>query len=90
MSTLAQRQDGEPRRKGLTISYAAIKRGTLWLLMAVSFLALIEPSPYEFVFPITLLVFAVTGIRFSQKLLPMAVLLLVIGVSMIGKGIGSF
>ncbi len=77
MSTLAQRQDSEPRRRGLTISYAAIKRGTLWLLVAVSFLALIEPSPYEFVFPITLLVFAVTGIRFSQKLLPMALLLLI-------------
>jgi hypothetical protein len=77
LSTLAQRQDGEARRRGLTISHAAIKRGTLWLLVAVSFVALIEPSPYEFVFPITLLVFAVTGIRFSQKLLPMAVLLLI-------------
>ena len=77
MSALAQQPDGKARRRGLTVSYAAIKRGTLWLLMAVSFLALIEPSPYEFVFPITLLVFAITGIRFSQKLLPMAVLLLV-------------
>lgn len=77
MSTLAQRQDDSGRRRRLTISHAAIKRSTLWLLVAVSFVALIEPSPYEFVFPITLLVFALTGIRFSQKLLPMAVLLLI-------------
>lgn len=77
MSTPAQPQEGAARRRGLTISHAAIKRGTLWLLMAVSFVALVEPSPYEFVFPITLLVFAITGIRFSQKLLPMAMLLLV-------------
>lgn len=77
MSTPAQRQEGAARRTGLTISHAAIKRGTLWLLMAVSFVALVEPSPYEFVFPITLLVFAITGIRFSQKLLPMAMLLLI-------------
>lgn len=76
MSTLAQPHAGEARRRRLTISHAAIKRGTLWLLMAVSFVALIEPSPYEFVFLVALFVFALTGIRFSQKLLPMAMLLL--------------
>lgn len=76
MSALAQGQGGEVRRRRLTISYAAIKRGALWLLTAVSGFALIEPSPYEFVFLIALLVFALTGIRFSQKLLPMALLLL--------------
>jgi len=76
LSTLAPRQDGDAPRRRLTISHAAIKRGALWLLMAVSFVALIEPSPYEFVFLIALLVFALTGIRFSQKLLPMALLLL--------------
>lgn len=76
MSSLAQRQGDDLRRRRLTISHAAIRRGALWLLMAVSFVALIEPSPYEFVFLIALLVFALTGIRFSQKLLPMALLLL--------------
>lgn len=60
----------------LAISYAAIKRGTLWLLGACSGFALIEPSPYEIAFLLALFVFAVTGIRFSQKLLPMVVLLL--------------
>ncbi|RDJ24594.1 O-antigen ligase domain-containing protein [Bosea caraganae] len=53
-----------------------MKRGTLWLLTAVSFLAMIEPSPYEFIFLVTLFVFMLTGLRLSQKLLPMAVLLL--------------
>ncbi|MCA0419957.1 MAG: O-antigen ligase domain-containing protein [Proteobacteria bacterium] len=73
MSTLAQTP---PRGERLTISYAAIKRGILWLLGASSGLALIEPSPYEVVFLLALFVFALTGIRFSQKLLPLAVLLL--------------
>lgn len=71
MSALAQTP---PRR--LAISYAALKRGTLWLLGASGGLVLIEPSPYELVFLLTVFVFAVTGIRFSQKLLPLAVLLL--------------
>ncbi|TCR65414.1 O-antigen ligase family protein [Bosea sp. BK604] len=78
MSALADRQGySEGRRRGgLRISYADLKRGTLWLLTACSGIALIEPSPYEFVFLITLFVFALTGIRFSQKLVPMALLLL--------------
>jgi hypothetical protein len=75
LSALAQ--SGEARgRRGLRISHAAIKRGVLWLLAAVSGFALVEPSPYEVVFLLALFVFALTGIRFSQKLLPMAVLLL--------------
>lgn len=71
MSALAQ---NPPRR--LAISYATIKRGTLWLLGASGGLVLIEPSPYELVFLLAVFVFAVTGIRFSQKLLPLAMLLL--------------
>ncbi len=63
-----------PRR--LAVSYAGIKRATLWLLGASSGFVLIEPSPYELIFLITLFVFALTGIRFSQKLLPLALLLL--------------
>jgi O-antigen ligase len=70
----AARETG--RRGSLRISYAAIKRGVLWLLTACSGLALIEPSPYELVFLLAVLIFALTGIRFSQKLLPMALLLL--------------
>lgn len=77
MSALADRGHAEPaRRGGLRISYAALKRGALWLLTASSGLALIEPSPYEVVFLLAVFVFMITGIRFSQKLLPLALLLL--------------
>jgi O-antigen ligase len=77
LSALADRSGQEPARRGrLRISYATLKRGVLWLLTACSGLALIEPSPYEVVFLLALFVFALTGIRFSQKLLPLALLLL--------------
>jgi O-antigen ligase len=77
LSALADRADVEQGRpRGLTISHAAIKRGALWLLAACSGFALIEPSPYELVFLLTLFVFALTGVRFSQKLIPLALLLL--------------
>jgi O-antigen ligase len=77
LSALAQDRQQTARAPRLTVSHAAIKRGTLWLLGAASGLALVEPSPYEVVFLLALFVFAVTGIRFSQKLLPLAILLLV-------------
>lgn len=67
---------GAPTRR-LTIPYAAVKRGALWLLGASSGFGLIEPSPYEIAFLIALFVFALTGIRFSQKLLPLTALLLI-------------
>jgi O-antigen ligase len=77
LSALAER-DGDKggQSSRLTVSHAAIKRGSLWLLTASSWVALIEPSPYEISFLIVLFVFAMTGIRFSQKLLPLAMLLL--------------
>jgi O-antigen ligase len=73
---LAHNPPQEGPAPSLAVSYAAIKRGTLWLLGASSGLALVEPSPYEIVFLLSLFVFALTGIRFSQKLLPLAMLLL--------------
>lgn len=76
MSALADGAGHDGGRGSLRVSLASIKRGTLWLLTASSGFALIEPSPYEFFFLLTLFVFALTGIRFSQKLLPMVVLLL--------------
>lgn len=76
MSAAAQSSPAEAPARRLTISFAGIKRGTLWLLTASSGFALIEPSPYELVFLIVLFVFALTGIRFSQRMLPLAVLLL--------------
>ncbi|MGL4975645.1 MAG: O-antigen ligase family protein, partial [Bosea sp. (in: a-proteobacteria)] len=52
------------------------QRGTLWLLVACGCIGFIEPSPYEVAFLLAFGVYALCGIRFSQKLLPMAVLLL--------------
>ncbi|MFJ5370693.1 O-antigen ligase domain-containing protein, partial [Bosea sp. CER48] len=76
MSGLAQHpSQGAPARR-LTIPYAVVKRSILWLLGASSGFAMIEPSPYEIAFLIALFVFALTGIRFSQKLLPLTGLLL--------------
>jgi O-antigen ligase len=81
LSALADSAGAEVgRRRGLAISYAALKRGALWLLTASSWIALIEPSPYEIAFVLVLLVFALTGIRFSQKLLPLAVMLLLFNI----------
>jgi len=78
LSAPAESRRGEGRfaPSGPALSHAAIGRFMLWLLMASSCFALIEPSPYEFVFLLTLPVFALTGLRFSQKLLPLAVPLL--------------
>ncbi|MGL4728539.1 MAG: O-antigen ligase family protein [Bosea sp. (in: a-proteobacteria)] len=52
----------------------------LWLLLAVSSLAFIEPSPYELVFILTLFIFAITGVRLSQKLIPLVVLLIIFNI----------
>lgn len=78
MSALADRAGVEQGHAGggLRISFAAIKRGVLWLLTASSGFALIEPSPYELVFLLAAFIFALTGIRFSQKLVPLLALLL--------------
>ncbi len=78
MSALAHRGEraAAPANRRLLVSYAGLKRGTLWLLGASSGFALIEPSPYELVFLLAVFVFALTGLRLSQKLLPMALLLL--------------
>ncbi|KRE07500.1 hypothetical protein ASE63_22645 [Bosea sp. Root381] len=77
MSALTERDRGRAAGQGrFAVSYAAIKRGSLWLLTASSFLVLVEPAPYEIAFLVVLLVFAVTGIRFSPRLLPLALLLL--------------
>ncbi|RYE74180.1 MAG: hypothetical protein EOP19_28175, partial [Hyphomicrobiales bacterium] len=73
MSTLAH-DPGLGRR--LRISHAALQRGALWLLTASSWVAIIEPSPYEIAFLLVLAVFGLTGIRLSRALLPLILLLL--------------
>ena len=58
------------------VPVASLQRLALWLLVFVSFIAIIEPSPYEVMFVVTAFVFAVTGIRFSRGAAPLMMLLL--------------
>lgn len=53
-----------------------VQRWTLWALTASSFLAFIEPSPYEFLFLITALVMLATGLRVVREISLILVLLL--------------
>ena len=53
------------------VSLEAIRRGSLWTLLAVSAFASIEPSPYEFMFVVLLIAFASGGLAFDRTLAPM-------------------
>ena len=54
-----------------------LKRGVLWTYLATSGFVAIEPSPFEFMFPIALLVFADGGMVFDRALAPLVATLLV-------------
>ena len=53
-----------------------LRRGVLWTWMAVSGFVAIEPSPFEFMFPVALLVFADGGMLFDRALAPLIATLL--------------
>lgn len=76
MSAIAETGSTAPARRGPFIAYASIQRGALWLLGAAGGFVLVEPSPYEFVFLLVVFAFLLTGIKLSQKLLPLIILLL--------------
>ena len=52
---------------------SSIRRGALWTLVAVSAFVAIEPSPYEFLFAIVMVIFARSGFRFDRAMIPMIV-----------------
>ncbi len=52
-------------------SIATLRRWALWTLLAVSAFAAIEPSPYEAMFFVALLVFAPGGLRFDPSFAPL-------------------
>jgi O-antigen ligase len=59
------------------LSKQAIQRGLLFLLTASSFIAFIEPSPYEYIFAIVLAFFAASGgLRLSASIIPLLFCLL--------------
>ena len=55
------------------VSKRAVERGLLFLLTASSFVAFIEPSPYEYTFAVVLAFFLVSGgLRFHPSMVPLA------------------
>jgi hypothetical protein len=53
-----------------------LRRGVLWTWMALSGFVAVEPSPFELMFPVALLVFADGGMLFDRALAPLAATLL--------------
>ena len=61
---------GQAREIREMLAMETLRRGVLWTLLAVSAFASIEPSPYEFVFILALLVFIPRGMRFDPIFVP--------------------
>jgi len=59
------------------IQIETLRRRTLWIYMAVSGFVAIEPSPYEFMFLVSLIAFGKGGIRFDKVFAPLIFCLLV-------------
>ena len=53
-----------------------LRRGVLWTYLAVSGIVAVEPSPFELMFPIALLVFADGGMLFDRAMAPLVATLL--------------
>jgi hypothetical protein len=72
----ADRVDGPPRRAApLQIRVSTLRRIVLWIFIACSCVAFIEPSPYEFMFPFAVVAFAAGGLVFDRAIIPMIVTL---------------
>jgi hypothetical protein len=59
----------------LQIRVSTLRRAALWMLTACSCIAFIEPSPYEFMFLVVVVVFARGGLQFDRAMIPMIVTL---------------
>jgi O-Antigen ligase len=64
----------------LRLSIAGLQKGVLWLLVFSGGFAVFEPSPYEIVFMLAALVFALTGLRFNALLAPLFLALILFSV----------
>jgi hypothetical protein len=65
-----------PTASRLRLPAFKVQRWTLWALTASSFLAFIEPSPYEIMFTLSALVLLATGLRVVREIALILVLLL--------------
>lgn len=63
-----------------SLSIGKMQRGVLWLFIFCGCFALIEPSPYEVMFLVTVFVFLVTGLRVNAKIIPLMALLLIFNI----------
>jgi hypothetical protein len=59
----------------LVVSVQALERAMLWLCGFAGFVVFIEPSPYEAVLALAMLLFAVTGLRIGAAHVPLIVLI---------------
>src|SRR5215468_6054332 len=77
MSALATagQADGAAPRASLRIRVSSIRRIVLWTFIACSCVAIIEPSPYEFMFAVAVAAYASRGLLFDRAMAPMIVLL---------------
>lgn len=60
--------------------FAQLQLYMLWLLALSGAFAIIEPSPYEACFLVTLVIFAIGGLKAHRKLIPLIVLLAIFNV----------
>ncbi len=63
-----------------SLSVGKLQRSVLWLFVFCGCFALIEPSPYEVMFLVTVFVFLVTGLRVNARIIPLMALLLIFNI----------
>jgi hypothetical protein len=63
-----------------TLSIGKLQRAVLWLFVFCGCFALIEPSPYEVMFLVTVIVFMLTGLRVNARIIPLMALLLIFNI----------
>jgi hypothetical protein len=62
------------------VSIARLQRAVLWFFVVCGCFAVIEPSPYEVMFLVTVFVFLITGIRINRAIIPLIALLLLFNI----------
>ena len=63
-------------QRSYTLSIPRLQRAVLWFFVLCGCFAIVEPSPYEVMFLVTVFVFMITGLQVNRKLIPLVALLL--------------
>jgi O-antigen ligase len=77
---LGPRFRGDERTARRTVSIEALRGALLWCMGLSGAFVFIEPSPYELVGLLTILVFAVTGLSLRPAIAPLALALIIINI----------